>query len=278
MESHDEERMMYKAKAYGATTDIQTNLATQLNRTALNAAFFLPIPGAKMIWQFGELGYGFSINSAAGSTVISDANRTARKDIRWDYVEVPARKAVYDTYYKLNKLREQYGDAFDNPSYWDMQIGSVNWGGRRISLNSPDLKMVIVGNFAPTGSVATYPNFPTAGTWYDVITEDSMNVTNTNMTITLDPGKFKVLTNKKVDFPTGINAVEKGTLGFRQTRDDLTIVTTEPVVAAKIYNISGILLKQVNGKNTISIVDLPKGYYILNIQLYGQNTSFKFIK
>ena len=277
MESHDEERMMYKAKTWGATTDIQNNLATQLNRAALNAAFFLPIPGAKMIWQFGEVGYGFSINSAVGTTVISDSNRTARKDIRWDYVQVPARMALYDTYYKLNKLREQYADAFDNQSYWDMQIGANNWGGRRICLNSPDLKMVIVGNFSPSGSLVTYPNFPTAGTWYDLMTGEPMDVTNTNMTITLDAGKFKVLTNKEIDLSAGISVIRKGKLSLQQTPDYLTIVTTEPVVSAKIYTINGILLKQVQGKNTISIVGLPKGCYILNVQLSGQNTSFKFI-
>ena len=278
MESHDEERMMYKAKAYGATTDIQSNLAVQLDRSALNAAFFLPIPGAKMIWQFGELGYNYSINSKAGSTEISDANRTARKEIRWDYVEVPARMALYNTYYKLNQLREQYGDAFDNQSYWDMQIGSGNWGARRICLNAPDLKMVIVGNFNATGDIVTYPNFPTTGTWYDLMTGETMNVTNTNMTISLAPGKFKVLTNKKADIPTGMDEVKKTQPTLQQTPDHLTIVAAEPVVAAKIYTANGLLIKQTQGENVISITTLPKGCYILNVQLSGQNISFKFVK
>jgi len=278
MESHDEERTMYKAKTWGATTEIKTNLAVQLERAALNAAFFIPLPGAKMIWQFGEVGYGFSINSKAGSNVISEDNRTARKEIRWDYVEVPARKALYDTYFKLNKLREQYSDAFDNQSYWETQFGVSNWGGRRICLNSPDLKMVIVGNFSPTATATTYPNFPTTGTWYDVMTGETMNVTDISMTINLAPGKFKVLTNKKIDFPSGINDVEKEKLGLQQTADYLTILTDEPVFAAKIYNINGILLKQTQGENVVSIANLLKGYYILNVQLTGQNVSFKFIK
>ncbi len=279
MESHDEERLMFKAKTYGATNDIKNNLAVQQDRTALCAAFFLPVPGPKMIWQFGELGYGFSINSKAGSTVISEENRTARKEIRWDYVDVPARKAIYETYFKLNKLREQYGDAFDNPSYWDMQIASANWsGGRRICLNSPGLKMVIVGNFHPTGNAVTYPDFPATGTWYDVMTEETMEVTNTNMTITLAPGKFKVLTNKKIDFPSEMNDVTKEKTGLQQTPDYLKILTDELVVSAKIYNINGLLLKQTQGEDIISISNLPKGYYVLNVQLSGKNVSFKFIK
>ena len=278
MESHDEERMMYKAKMYGVTSDIQNNLAVQLDRAALCAAFFLPVPGAKMIWQFGELGYGYSINSTAGSNVISDANRTSRKEIRWDYVEVPARKALYDTYFKFNKLRDIYDDAFDNQSYWDMQIGNNDWGVRRICLNAPDLKMVIVGNFNSTGNANASPNFPVTGTWYDLITGETTDVTNTNMTISLAAGKFKALVNKKVDFPTGIDAVNKGKLSLQQTPDHLKIVTEEPVIAAKVYSINGILMKQTQGGNTVSITNLPKGCYILNVQLSGQNTSFKFIK
>ncbi|MDR2145043.1 MAG: T9SS type A sorting domain-containing protein [Tannerella sp.] len=278
MESHDEERMMYKAKTWGATTDIQNNLAIQLDRSALNAAFFLPLPGAKMIWQFGELGYNYSINSKAGSSEISDVNRTERKEIRWDYVEVPARKAVYDTYFKLNKLREQYGDAFDNPSYWDVQIASANWGGRRIALNAPDLKMVIVGNFNATGNAAINPNFPASGTWYDVMTEETMDVTNTTASITLAPGKFKILTNKKIDFTTGNSVIQEEKPALRQTADNLTILTDKPVITAKIYNISGLLMKQTQGKNTIPIAALPKGYYILTVQLRGEQVAFKFVK
>ena len=272
MESHDEERMFYKAKTWGATNDIKLNLAVQLERAALCAAFFLPIPGPKMIWQFGELGYGFSID---------ENGRTGRKPIRWDYWEVPARKALYDTYFKLNQLREHYGEAFDNPAYWDMQIASGNWSaGRRICLDSPDLKMVIIGNFNPNGNATINPNFPAMGTWYDLMTGDTMDVfpSFAAITITLEPGKFKVLTNKKIDFSTGINAVKKEKLALQQTPDHLTIITEEPVVSAKIYTVNGLLIKQMQGENTISIAHLPKGCYILNVQLSGQNISFKFIK
>jgi len=231
-----------------------------------------------MIWQFGELGYGFSINSRAGSSDINEGNRTARKDIRWDYYEVPARRALYDTYSKLIKLREHYGEAFDNRDYWNMQVGAGNWGARRISLDSPDLKMIIVGNFNATGNAITYPNFPTAGTWYDLMTGGTMDVTNTNMTINLAPGKFMVLTNKKINLSTGISVIRKGVPILQQTPDILTIVSDEPVVSAKIYSINGVLIRQIHNENTISIAGLPKGSYILNAQFSGQNISFKFIK
>ena len=270
MESHDEERMMYKAKTWGATSDIKNNLTVQMERAAMNAAFFFPIPGAKMIWQFGELGYDISIDQNG---------RTGRKPILWNYYDAPERKTLYDTYFKLNKLREQYGDAFDNQSYWDMQVGLINWSaGRRICLNAPDLKMVIIGNFNPSGNAAINPNFPTTGTWYDFLSGETMDVTDKTETISLASGKFKVLTNKKIDITTGIDAVQKEKLSLRQTPDYLTIVTKEPVVVAKIYNINGLLVKQARGENVIPVAHLPKGCYILNVQLSGQNVSCKFVR
>ncbi|MCL1942391.1 MAG: alpha-amylase family glycosyl hydrolase [Candidatus Azobacteroides sp.] len=289
MESHDEERTMYKAKTWGASDDIKTDLAVQMERAALNAAFFLPIPGAKMIWQFGEVGYDYSITSAAGLTTLDNGNRTARKEIRWDYFDMPERKALYNTYYTLSKLREQYDFAFDNSSYWDWQIRMSDWNeGRRICLKSGDVKMVIIGNFKPSfdqttkkpiDPVTTKPNFPETGTWYDLMTDETINVTDVNMTISLASGKFKVLTNKKLNIPSGINNVKKNDeLSLKQTPEQLTVVTDEPVVSVKVYTVNGLLAKQVQGGNTVSIAGLPKGCYIVNVQLSGQSLSRKFVK
>ena len=65
MESHDEERLMYKNLQYGnfnGSYNIK-NLNTALEREELAGAFYFTVPGPKMIWQFGELGYDISIES-----------------------------------------------------------------------------------------------------------------------------------------------------------------------------------------------------------------------
>ena len=64
MESHDEERMMYKNLTYGnaAGTYNVKELNTALKRQEMSAAFFFAMPGPKMIRQFGELGYDRSID------------------------------------------------------------------------------------------------------------------------------------------------------------------------------------------------------------------------
>ncbi len=79
-ESHDEERIMYTIKLNGqsfADYNIR-NQNTALDRIELNSVFFLPLPGPKMIWQFGERGYDLSINRCPDGSVNNNC-RTDRK-------------------------------------------------------------------------------------------------------------------------------------------------------------------------------------------------------
>ena len=208
MESHDEERIMVAAQKWGdEAAQIQSNLDVRLKRAALCAAFFLPMPGAKMIWQFGELGYDYSIDYGG--------DRTASKPAKWDYFDIPERKALYDTYAKLIKLRDYYEDysvdAFDKKDWWHSQIGWDEWeNGKRICLtgsspSTPDFKMVIIGNFDPNNTVTTYPNFPATGIWFDYMTGEEIKVeasdlyvdnSNKGMEIQLPPHEFKILIHK----------------------------------------------------------------------------------
>ena len=89
MESHDEERLMFKNISFGNSSggyNVQTE-STALDRQELAGAFYFTVPGPKMIWQFGELGYDISIDQNG---------RTGNKPILWNYFNEPNRKAVYD--------------------------------------------------------------------------------------------------------------------------------------------------------------------------------------
>ncbi|PLX17048.1 MAG: hypothetical protein C0599_14325 [Salinivirgaceae bacterium] len=91
MESHDEERMMFKNLSWGNGTEVYqiTNLETALRRAELSTLFFLTVPGPKMIWQFGETGYDYSIDYDCS---------VCEKPVRWDYMDEPARKHLYKFY------------------------------------------------------------------------------------------------------------------------------------------------------------------------------------
>jgi hypothetical protein len=66
----------------------------------LVSAFLFTIPGPKMLWQFGELGYDYSINRCTDGTIKNEC-RLSNKPIRWDYLNDPRRKSVYNTYSSL---------------------------------------------------------------------------------------------------------------------------------------------------------------------------------
>ena len=121
MESHDEERLMYKNENFGnisGTYNIK-DTATGLKRVAMTAAFWSMIPGPKMMWEFEELGYGYSINTCTNGTVNNNC-RLDSKPIHWDYYNNANRRALYDVYSKLLNLK-------NNPAYFPtFSTGSVN--------------------------------------------------------------------------------------------------------------------------------------------------------
>lgn len=112
MESHDEERMAYKQKAYGQG-NIKTDLAVRMDRLAGNAAMSLLVPGPKMIWQFGELGYDVSIE---------EGGRTGKKPLHWEYYDNAERRSLYETYAALLAFRN------DNPRFFDSDAKCNYWG------------------------------------------------------------------------------------------------------------------------------------------------------
>lgn len=188
MESHDEERLMYKNLMYGNSSGNYNikNLATALERIKLAGAFFFTVPGPKMIWQFGELGYDYSIDYNG---------RTGPKPIRWGYFNDVNRNKLYRTFATLINLKNSYS-VFSTENFTTDFSGSV----KRLWLNHDSMKVAIVGNFDVVQKVVS-PNFQNTGWWYNYFYGDSVEVSNTSMTITIQPGEFRIYTTKKLPAP-----------------------------------------------------------------------------
>jgi hypothetical protein len=195
-ESHDEERLMWKNEQYGNSSGAYNvkDTATGLRRNAMAAAFWAMIPGPKMLWQFGELGYDYSINTCADGVTINNNCRTDPKPIKWGYLQDARRKALYNVYAALLKLRHQpaYASTFTtgaiNYSLSDAAV--IKW----LNVTDNALKIVVMGNFnvtPQTGSVT----FPNTGTWYSYLSDSTATVTSTTPTVTLQPGEYYVFTN-----------------------------------------------------------------------------------
>jgi hypothetical protein len=188
MESHDEERLMFKNLTYGNSSGGYSvkNLNVALNRMKLAGAFFFTIPGPKLMWQFGELGYEVSIDFNG---------RTGEKPVRWEYLNDDRRTNLYKVYQALIKLKTNY-DVFSTSNF-TLDVSSYM---KKINLYHVSMDAFIVGNFG-VNQLSTNQNFSRTGWWYDYFSGDSINVTNLTENITLPPGEFRIYTTTKLPTP-----------------------------------------------------------------------------
>ena len=194
MESHDEPWLMYKNLLYGrshAAYNIK-NLPIALGRIKLVAAFFFTLPGPKMMWQFGELGYDQELPE-------SGYERTAPKPILWNYYDEPDRRSLYNTIAAIIKLRNKYDIFRSTETEVQMRVGQ-NQYGRRINLSSDTLNVTIIGNFDVYDGTVN-PQFQEAGMWYDFFSRDSLEITDMQAPIALNAGEFRILSDRKLFVP-----------------------------------------------------------------------------
>lgn len=178
-ESHDEERLNFKNITYGNASGnyvIKNNLATSLKREELAAAFLFSIPGPKMIWQFGELGYDVNIDYNG---------RTGEKPIRWGYYTEANRKALYDAYAKFIKLKK-------NNTIFNSSNSTYNLSGaiKYIKLTEGINTVIVVGNFDVASQTANI-DFGSSGNWLDAV-GSPINLSGTTYNMSLAPGEYHI--------------------------------------------------------------------------------------
>ncbi len=197
MESHDEERLMNKNIRFGNAAGAYTtkDTLTGLKRIEAAAALFFPIPGPKLMWQFGELGYDYSINTCSdGSLPNDDRCRTARKPAAWPYFAEARRKRLYNVFAGLMNLRRTQTAAFNSNNYVYNLVGAVKW----FQLSDPTLNITIMGNFDVVQQSLNI-TFQNAGTWYDYFTGNTFNATGSVQNIPLRPGEYRIYTSKNLN-------------------------------------------------------------------------------
>ncbi|MDR1526418.1 MAG: alpha-amylase [Dysgonamonadaceae bacterium] len=182
MESHDEERLMYKNEQWGKEYNGYNvkQMPVGLQRTAAAAVMLLALPGPKMIWQFGELGYDYRLGSSM------EDGRLDKKPIRWDYYENPDRKALHDVYTKMIDLHQTKA-VFSTSDY---TIDLVNHF-KTIVLKGGDETAVAMANFDVVEQTKSVP-FSKAGTWKDCFSGNELTTSVTTESITLAPGEYRL--------------------------------------------------------------------------------------
>jgi 1,4-alpha-glucan branching enzyme len=196
MESHDEQRQMFDIVTWGnyenPNYNVRNNLEIALIRGELCAAFFFTIPGPKMIWQFGEQGYDYDINY--------NNDRLGPKPIRWDYLEDPNRQRLFQVYAALADLKQSQ-PVFNTPDFTIDVADTL----KTIHLRHETMDVTILGNF-DTYPWSIDPSFTRTGTWYDLLSGDSLVVSDLHMPIELDKSEYRIYTSVKLETPDLISA------------------------------------------------------------------------
>ncbi len=290
MESHDEERIMYKILSGGlALNDYNTkDTITALERMELAALFFITIPGPKMIWQFGELGYDISINYNG---------RTGEKPLKWyDYYDTD-HKHLYQVYKFLNDLRRDH-EVFMTTDY------SYNLSSKlkRINLNDPVMNVTVIGN-SDIAEGTIDPHFQSAGTWYEYFTGDSIEVTDVHELISLQPGEYRLYTDKKLVTPEFILNIDNNNdprhdysaIVYPNPSKDIfciRIMTNHPVpVSVRIFDVTGKQVRLLVSGNTVNSMQIfqwdgktddnreaEKGMYFVQVFTPGGCEVLKVVK
>jgi len=270
-ESHDEERTVYKAKTYGVD-GVKNSTQVQMERAGMNAAFLFTIPGPKMIWQFGEMGYDYSIDYNG---------RVGKKPVRWDYLENPDRAKLADTYATLLSLRNEFPQVFANPSTETLRVSESYWSnGRFITLQHPDLNVVLAGNYTTSATSVTLP-FTQTGTWYDLFTGESYVVDNLSnpVNVTLPGSSFKLLTSKKTLTDSEPISLEKPVVVYPNPTNGFIQFSDSAPKRVTLYNALGrqVLQQQVTD-GTLNIGNLPAGPYFMQVYTADKMESLKILK
>jgi hypothetical protein len=225
-----------------------------------------------MIYEFEEMGYDYSINSGGG--------RTNDKSSAWGWLDLANRKAASDASAKIITLRKLYPTAFLEGTFLN-NIGQSAWGGRYIVLIHDELNMVVLGNFDASSPVNISLNFPKTGTWYNLLTGEQLNVTNTTMIITLQPGELLIYTDRIINLPSGITspAIQNSISVFpTETSGNVYITSPEAIKSIDIYSLQGSLIKTVTNSTSVNLSNLKSGVYILEVNTQQGKSIHKIIK
>ncbi|GAA0190235.1 hypothetical protein GCM10009122_51600 [Fulvivirga kasyanovii] len=247
MESHDEERLVYRNISFGNSIPGSYNtkdLDIALERVKAASAVYYAIGGPKMIWQFGELGYDKSIELNG---------RTGEKPIPWadgglGYDEDQERLKLYDVTAELVKLKKSYPIFSDNVTTINESEALV----KQVVLKSDpfvsnpgstdEMNLLVVANFNLSAKDITI-SFPHTGSWYSYFAMgDELVVDATSKTLQLQPGEFRIYTDVKLpevaaeltDFvqpiaPTGLSANMSGNEVVLNWEDNSAIETNYQV-------------------------------------------------
>jgi 1,4-alpha-glucan branching enzyme len=282
-ESHDEERLMLKNLRFGNTSNGSHNvrdLSTALARQEAIAAILYSIPGPKMLWQFGEIGYEISIN-ASDSNPTCTTCRTDRKPIPWTmgYQNDQDRTELYEATAAMIRLKTEYPETF-NTTNNNLNVGGLQ---KRINLYGPNFDAVVIANF-DVFPRSISPDFSRTGTWYDYANNNTtfnVNSSNQSTPISLQPGEYRVYTSTSLAMPlsnSDFASIDESSIQIYPNPATTEFALSSDVDAVTVYNVSGQqVLKFSSSLESYDVSSLESGMYFVRINVGDQITNKKLM-
>lgn len=290
-ESHDKDRLMYSALTYGnggGTAPVVGNLNNSLYRMSAIGAVSILVPGPKMIWHFADLGMNDSIYTCSDGSVntendvtTGDCKLSTKPQPQWtnNWLGVAQRSQIYNNWAKMIDLKKNNivfkGDYAISPNTSNIRQRVYVFDN---SLPSTQLKnVVILANFSVAVQSIT-ADFPYTGTWYNLMDNTTMSVSATNMTISIEPGGFRIYGNQAALGVDDFNPMEFVSLAPNPASNFFTINANNAKV--EIFSITGQLVKTFKeGKledYQYDIADINRGVYL--VKATDENNHSKTMK
>jgi 1,4-alpha-glucan branching enzyme len=289
MESHDEERLAYRNKQFGNTVGTYSakSLETSVERIKAASVIFYSVPGPKMLWQFGEVGYDYSINHCPDGS-ISDGCRVSPKPVEWDYYYNEHRFGLFLHTADLIRLHTTYpvfteGNAtITAGSNFVKQVQVKGNPYNENPTTTDQMNVQAIANFSMSSSTVAV-NFAHTGTWYDYYNGgEAINVTSLPFDLPLQRGEYRLFTDVEIG-PGPVTDIEEYSSGETRlypnpTSGKLTIAAGN-TSNIKVTDIRGVERQFTRDGNTIDISALPAGLYIvLQEDMKGRRKAYKIIK
>ena len=295
-ESHDKERLLYTAMTAGngaGTASPVNNLNNALGRMSAIGASSLLVPGPKMIWHFADLGMQNSIYDCNNGTVNTETDTTTgdcklntKPQPQWtgNWPGVTQRSKIYNDWAKMIELKVNE-PVFEGNYTISPDANNVK---QRIyifdnTLPATQLKNVVVLCNFSVANLTMIPAFPYTGTWYNLMDNTSINVTDVNAAIAINSGQFLVYGNKLATTlaTTDVEITKALSLSPNPTSNYFTINTSTSKV--QIFSLTGQLVKSYmnnfTNQSQFEISDLNKGIYLVKAtDQSNRESTLKLIK
>ena len=262
VESHDEERTIYRAVNSGSSNPSHNTRDTTIALRRLEALMvkMLCIPGPKMLWQFNELGYPISIN---------ENGRLGRKPMGFPYLRDARRRRVMQAVADMNEARKRY-EVFAQLSA-TLQTADVM---KTIVVKDASCDLIYLGNFDVTSRTVTIP-YTRKGRWYEFATSTDVNVYLDNNSITLLPGEYRLYSTQPFrGLATSVD--DEGTVQdlsiYPNPADDVVVIDApKRAMEIIVLDVLGSVVRRVDASVSgtsinMSVDDLPSGSYSVVIR------------